>query len=109
MGTAIAGRFSDGGATVESISQSDEPSAFGDIVVLAVPYAALPEIAEKYRDQLSDKTVVDITNPVDFATFTPSLTTRRHRHARHRQTRRRVDPTKERPELITPGALSPAT
>ena len=72
MGTAIANIFADGGATVESFGQSDEPTAFaGDIVVLAVPYTALPEIAEKYRAQLAGKTVVDVTNTVDYATFTP--------------------------------------
>ena len=71
MGSAIAGIFADGGATVESISHSDEPTSFGDIVVLAVPYTALPEIAEKYREQLAGKTVVDVTNTVDFATFSP--------------------------------------
>ncbi|WP_435106222.1 NADPH-dependent F420 reductase [Nocardiopsis synnemataformans] len=72
MGTAIAGIFVDGGATVESIAHSDEPTSFaGDIVVLAVPYTALPEIAEKHRTHLAGKTVVDITNTVDFATFTP--------------------------------------
>jgi predicted dinucleotide-binding enzyme len=70
MGTAIAGIFADGGATVESVSHSDAQSSFaGDIVVLAVPYTALPEIADTYRAQLAGKTVVDITNPVDFATF----------------------------------------
>jgi predicted dinucleotide-binding enzyme len=72
MGTAIAGIFTDGGATVESFSHSDEPASFGDIVVLAVPYTALPALAEKYRSQLAGKTVVDITNPVDFASFTPA-------------------------------------
>ncbi|PZE23434.1 MULTISPECIES: NADPH-dependent F420 reductase [unclassified Curtobacterium] len=72
MGTAIASVFSDGGATVESIKHSDEPTSFaGDIVVLAVPYAALPEIADKYKAALGGKTVVDITNTVDFATFQP--------------------------------------
>ncbi|HWS51118.1 MAG TPA: NAD(P)-binding domain-containing protein [Microbacterium sp.] len=72
MGTAIAGILTDGGAQVESIAHGDEPTSFGDIVVLAVPYTALPEIAEKYRAQLAGKTVVDITNTVDFATFTPA-------------------------------------
>lgn len=73
MGTAIAQIFADGGATVESIAHSDEPTSFaGDIVVLAVPYPALAEIAEKYRAQLAGKTVVDVTNTVDYATFTPS-------------------------------------
>lgn len=41
----------------------------GEIVVLAVPYPALAEIAGVYGDQLANKVVVDITNPVDFATF----------------------------------------
>lgn len=72
MGSAIAAIFTDGGATVESIKHSDEPTSFaGDFVVLAVPYTALPEIAEKYSAQLAGKTVVDVTNTVDFATFSP--------------------------------------
>ena len=71
MGTAIASVLTDGGASVENIGHNDQPSAFGDIVILAVPYTAVPEIAEKYRDQLAGKTVVDITNTVDFATFQP--------------------------------------
>ena len=72
MGTGIAALVADGGATVESIKHSDEPTSFaGDIVVLAVPYPALAEIAQKYREQLAGKIVVDITNPVVFATFTP--------------------------------------
>ncbi|CAN5207182.1 NADPH-dependent F420 reductase [soil metagenome] len=41
----------------------------GDIVVLALPQAALADILATYADQLVGKTVVDITNPVDFATF----------------------------------------
>jgi len=41
----------------------------GDIVVLALPYDAALAIAEQRRDDLAGKVVVDITNPVDFATF----------------------------------------
>jgi predicted dinucleotide-binding enzyme len=41
----------------------------GDIIVLALPYAASLEIAEKYKEQLAGKIVVDISNPVDFTTF----------------------------------------
>jgi predicted dinucleotide-binding enzyme len=72
MGTAIAGILTDGGATVESIGHADAPTSFaGDIVILAVPYTALADIADTYRAQLAGKIVVDITNTVDFATFTP--------------------------------------
>ncbi|WGW10619.1 NAD(P)-binding domain-containing protein [Saxibacter everestensis] len=41
----------------------------GDLVVLAVPYAAYPSILEQYRERLSDKVVIDISNPIDFTTY----------------------------------------
>ncbi len=41
----------------------------GDIIVLAVPYPALAELAEQYAGQFDGKVLVDVTNPVDFATF----------------------------------------
>lgn len=43
-------------------------SATGEIVVLAVPYDAVADIAAQY-DGFAGKVVVDITNPVDFSTF----------------------------------------
>lgn len=70
MGTAIAGVLADGGATVQHIGSSDQSSdVAGDLVILAVPYPALEDIAAKYGDQLAGKVVVDITNPLNFATF----------------------------------------
>lgn len=70
MGQAIGGVLAGGGAPVQYIG-SDQSAAqvTGDIVVLAVPYPALAQIAESYSGQLSGKTVVDITNPLDFTTF----------------------------------------
>jgi predicted dinucleotide-binding enzyme len=44
-----------------------------DVVVLAVPYGALDDVVRRYGDQLSGKVVVDITNPVDFSSFTPLM------------------------------------
>ena len=41
----------------------------GDIVVLAVPVTAFDELVAAYGAQLEGKVVVDVTNPVDFATF----------------------------------------
>ncbi|WRS29817.1 NAD(P)-binding domain-containing protein [Actinomycetaceae bacterium MB13-C1-2] len=71
MGSAIAGVLSDGGANVEVFdSSSSDVTVNGDIVVLAVPYSALATIAQQYGDQLAGKIVVDITNPLDFSTFT---------------------------------------
>jgi NADPH-dependent F420 reductase len=69
MGTAIGKVFSAGGATVQHIGHGQEATVQGDIVVLAVPYQALQDIAGAYADQLKNKVVVDITNPVDFETF----------------------------------------
>jgi NADPH-dependent F420 reductase len=43
----------------------------GDVVVLAVWYAALPDVVSQYRDQLAGKIVVDITNPLDVDAFEP--------------------------------------
>ncbi len=70
MGTAIAAVLSRGGATVTHITSGDTGTAVsGDIVILAVPHPAIEEIVAAYGDQLAGKTVVDITNPLDFSTF----------------------------------------
>jgi NADPH-dependent F420 reductase len=41
----------------------------GDVVVLAVPYGTVADIVAQRADQLADKVVVDLTNPLDFETF----------------------------------------
>ena len=70
MGTAIARVLEFGGASVAHLDSRDEVGTVtGDIVVLAVPYTALGDIVGKYADQFAGKTVVDITNPVNFKTF----------------------------------------
>jgi predicted dinucleotide-binding enzyme len=43
----------------------------GDVIVLAIPYEAVEDVLGTYGGQLDGKVVVDITNPVDFSTFTP--------------------------------------
>lgn len=84
MGAAIAGVVAKGGNTVQVLTKDPEkaspviPSAThgavgapitGDIVVLALPYAAVSDVLSQYAGALEGKVVVDITNPVDFATF----------------------------------------
>ncbi|WP_306232726.1 NADPH-dependent F420 reductase [Agrococcus beijingensis] len=69
MGTAIAGLLGAGGAEIQQVGEGETEELSGDIVVLAVPYAALASIAEQYGEQLAGRTVVDITNPLDFETF----------------------------------------
>jgi predicted dinucleotide-binding enzyme len=54
-----------------SAKAADAPS--GDIVVLAVPYAAASDVVAAHRDSIGDAVIVDITNPVDFSTFEPLI------------------------------------
>ncbi len=67
MGQAIQSVFERAGASVTFVDRDEV--ATGDVVVLAVPYAALASIAAQRKAELAGKIVVDITNPVDFATF----------------------------------------
>src|SRR3982751_5350204 len=70
MGQAIAGVVSRSGNTVEPLSQNDvDKPVTGEVVVLAVPYGAVADIAAQRGEQLAGKVLVDITNPVDFETF----------------------------------------
>lgn len=71
MGTAIAGVLTKGGATVEHIGSADSDTATinGDVVILAVPYPAVESIIASRKDALAGKTVIDITNPLNFETF----------------------------------------
>jgi len=48
---------------------AEASSGFAGLVVLALPYAAAERVAADNREELAGKIVVDISNPVDFATF----------------------------------------
>lgn len=54
-----------GGVTFGSTAQAPK----GSIVVLAVPFDAAKSLVSTYGEALAGKTIVDITNPVDFETF----------------------------------------
>ncbi|AYF98721.1 NADPH-dependent F420 reductase [Protaetiibacter intestinalis] len=69
MGGAIAGIAAKGGAEVQLVGRGSDQALTGDIVVLALPYPAVDEVIAQYGAQLAGKTVVDITNPLDFSTF----------------------------------------
>ena len=70
MGQAIAAIAGKGGNSVELIGSSDAgQQVTGDVVVLAVPYPAVAEILQTRGESFAGKVVVDITNPLDFATF----------------------------------------
>jgi 8-hydroxy-5-deazaflavin:NADPH oxidoreductase len=70
MGQAIAAVAGRGGHTVQLIGEGDATTAVaGEIVVLAVPYAAVKAVLDERGTTLAGRIVVDITNPVDFETF----------------------------------------
>jgi 8-hydroxy-5-deazaflavin:NADPH oxidoreductase len=62
--TALA---ADLGAAV-SAGALGEP-LIGDLVVLAVPYEAAAPLVVEFGEQLRGKVIIDITNPVDWASF----------------------------------------
>jgi predicted dinucleotide-binding enzyme len=69
MGQAITALAQKGGNTVQTLGHQDTDQAVtGDIVVLAVPYAALSDIASTRSEELAGRTVVDITNPLNYQT-----------------------------------------
>lgn len=43
----------------------------GEVVVLAVPYAAIDDIIGRYQKQLAGKIVIDASNPINFQTWQP--------------------------------------
>lgn len=83
IGAAVAGRALKGGHAVQVLARDAEkaaaiegavPGAVGDeltgeIVVLAIPYPAVDEVLSAYAGRLDGRTVVDVTNPLDFSTF----------------------------------------
>lgn len=83
MGSAIAGIALAGGNTVQVLARDTEKAAVngdvstgtvgdaitGDVVILALPYPAVAEVLSAYDGQLDGKILVDLTNPLDFATF----------------------------------------
>lgn len=86
IGAAVAGLAKKAGASVQLLGRNVESTGTvaaevgatagavgdaitGDIVVLAVPHAALSEIAATYGPQLDGRIVVETTNPLNFETF----------------------------------------
>lgn len=70
MANAIGGVLAGGGATVQYVGHSEATERVtGQIVILAVPYPAVAGVLAQYGEQFAGKTVVDITNPLNFETF----------------------------------------
>lgn len=70
MAGAIGGVLDARGTTVHYIAHANSTATItGETVILAVMYPAIADVLAQYGDQLVDKTVVDVTNPVDLHTF----------------------------------------
>src|SRR3954468_2264474 len=70
MGSVLADLATKAGYDVELLGRADaDRPVSGEIVVLAVPYPAVADVLAQRGEQLAGRIVVDITNPVDFATF----------------------------------------
>jgi 8-hydroxy-5-deazaflavin:NADPH oxidoreductase len=70
MGSVLADLATKAGYDVEVLGRADaDRPVSGDIVVLALPYPAVAGVLAQRGGQLAGRIVVDITNPVDFATF----------------------------------------
>jgi NADPH-dependent F420 reductase len=88
MARGIAARVLAGGNEVELVARDRDAAqavadeiggtvsdhVSGDAVVLAVPYPAAAEVIAARGDELRGKVVVDISNPVDWATFEGMVT-----------------------------------
>jgi hypothetical protein len=68
MGQAIATVLAKGGTTPTMVRRGD-PLVDADVVVLAIPYSSVADVVATYGSALAGTIVVDLTNPVDFATF----------------------------------------
>ena len=42
-----------------------EAAAFGSVVLVSVPYGAMPQIGADFADELAGKVIIDTSNPVD--------------------------------------------
>lgn len=69
IGQAVDQNFVKAGHTVEHIGYETDKTINGNIVVLAVPFAAIDDVLARYAGQLAGKIVIDVSNPVNFATF----------------------------------------
>lgn len=70
MGQAIAAIARNGGHSVQLLGSDDTSTPIsGDVVVLAVPFSAINDVIAQRGEQLADRVVVDITNPLNFETF----------------------------------------
>jgi len=83
VGSVLVRRLAEAGHQVTTVGRATSPAAAADraavaeVVVLALPFAAVAGLDQKIKDALVGKTVVDVTNPLapDFMSLTVGHTT----------------------------------
>ena len=68
MATAIAKNFEAAGNAVNYVEHETD-ATLDEVVVLAIPYPAVDDVINRYKEHLDGKIVVDITNPLNFETW----------------------------------------
>ena len=68
MATAIAKNFEAAGNAVNYVEHETD-ATLDEVVVLAVPYPAVDDVIDRYKEQLNGKIGVDITNPLNLETW----------------------------------------
>lgn len=69
MGQALDAVLTRGGTPHTLVGRGEQLPSGTDVVVLAAPYPAVQDVLAVHGDALAGKVVVDLTNPLDFATF----------------------------------------
>ena len=67
----LAAQLRDAAQEGATITTATNDALAGEVVVLAVPYEAATPIVAQRGDQLANKIIVDITNPIDWNTMEP--------------------------------------
>lgn len=65
LAKAVAANFEKGDNQVNFITH-ENGATVGELVIFAVPFQAIDDIINRYKDQLDGKVVVDATNPLNF-------------------------------------------
>ena len=47
------------------VGQPQEAAAFGSVVLVSVPFGAMPQLGADFADELAGKVIIDTSNPVD--------------------------------------------
>ncbi|SFH08588.1 NADPH-dependent F420 reductase [Pontibacter chinhatensis] len=65
-------KYSIAAAEVEALDCTLDACWEADIIVLAVPFAEMQEVADRIREVVNQKVVISLANPLDDATDTPA-------------------------------------